>query len=93
MRGSAPRHPPLSPNPMVPEEFRCSGTDFTASSGDPGSSHGPVLATTHFPLEAAAHTRAAGGATPARTSGIEPQTGLIYGFMVTITNRPLYDLL
>ena len=49
---------------------------LTASSGEPGSSHGPVLATTHFPLEAAAHTRTS-------EVGIEPQTALIYGFMVT----------
>ena len=45
-----------------------------ASSGGPGSSHGPVLATSHFPLEAAGE----GSANPARTSkvGIEPKTGL-----------------
>ena len=52
------RHPPSSPNPKVPEEFRCSGTDLRRRPASPAlSSHGPVLATTHFPLKAAAHTR------------------------------------
>jgi len=30
---------------------------LTASSGEPGSSNDPVLASTHFPLKAAASTR------------------------------------
>ena len=51
-----------SANP-VPEEFRSSGTDFTASSGEPGSSHGTVLAATHFPIEATAHHNKHGGKT------------------------------
>ena len=34
---------------------------LTASSGEPGSSHGTVLATTHFPLEATAHHPVKGG--------------------------------
>ena len=73
---------------------------LTASFGEPGSSsHGTVLATTQFPLEAAAHHPVKGGRPGrllARTSEvgeIESQTDLIKGFVVETTppNRP-HDL-
>jgi hypothetical protein len=52
-----------------------------------------VLAITHFPLNKLRRTTGGRGATPARTSevGVEPQTSLIYGFVVE--TRPLSPLL
>jgi hypothetical protein len=55
--GLGPEAPAFKPESHGAGGIQMLRNRFTASSGDPGSSHGPVLATTHFPLEAAAHTR------------------------------------
>ena len=52
-----PEAPAFKPEPQGAGGIQMLRNRLTASSGEPGSSHGPVLTTTHFPLEAAAHTR------------------------------------